>query len=94
MPNIKSFINKHNKNVLYPSPELKFNKVNCPLNQNCHTDNVLYQAAIAPSDKIQQDKVYYRVCKTIFKKDMETIINRSTLININETRNCPTNFEN
>ena len=46
MPNLKYFINKHNKNALHSSPNLAqqtcncLNKVSYLLNKKCFTDNI------------------------------------------------------
>ena len=42
-----------------------------PLNQQCFTDNILHQTTIAPADSMQQDKVYYDICKITFLKKIK-----------------------
>lgn len=88
----------HIKDTLDPLPKLEpqicncVNKMSCFLTEQCLLGDVLNQATIARTDSMKQNKVYCRICETTLQNDMKTIANRSTLINIDVTRNCPTNF--
>ena len=42
-------------------------KYQCPLNEKCLTNNVLYQASITTNEKNPKTKNYYGVCETAFK---------------------------
>lgn len=52
MPNMESIIKRHNKKVLKGKPSNNINLCNsrkcdnCPLNRQCLTENVVYQAEI------------------------------------------------
>ena len=72
MPNIKSKINQHNKQITTINPDIPqqstcncINKESCPLNQNCLSTNLVYEATIKSS---QPDKKYIGLCETTFKK--------------------------
>ena len=73
LPNIKSIINAHNRKILYPSPTVSRRTSNCinisqyPLQQNCLSNNILYQANVTPVGKNSETKVEYGICKTTFK---------------------------
>ena len=73
LPNIKSIINSHNRKILYPSPTIGrrtcncINIAQCPLQQKCLSNNILYQAKITPIGKNSETKVYYGICETTFK---------------------------
>ena len=73
MSNMKNIINTHNKKIINP---LKDNiartcncirKHQCPLNEKCLTNNVLYQASITTNEENPKTKIYYGVCETAFK---------------------------
>ena len=74
MPNPNFFPNYHNRNVLHPSSKMEhytshcINKIDCPLNQHCLINNLSYQATMALTDEMQQDKIYYGICETTFQK--------------------------
>ena len=63
MPNIKSFVNKRNKNALYPSVKLEqqtcncANKMDCPSNQQGVTYKILNQETFARKGDIQQEEI-------------------------------------
>ena len=42
-------------------------KHQCPLNEKCLTNNVLYQASITTNEENPKTKIYYGVCKKAFK---------------------------
>ena len=73
LPNIKSIINAHNRKILYPSPTIGRRTCNCinisqcPLQQRCLSNNILYQANITPFGQNSETKVYYGICETTFK---------------------------
>ena len=70
LPNIKSIINARNRIVLYPSPAIGrrtcncINTSQCPLQQRCLSNNILYQANITPLGENLETKVYYGICET------------------------------
>ena len=74
MPNIKSIINMHNKKIVNPPQQTNertcncIKKPQCPLQEKCLTNNVLYRANISPENQINNNKVYFGVTKTAFKK--------------------------
>ena len=39
----------------------------CPLQQKCLSNNILYQANITPIGENSKTKVYYGICETTFK---------------------------
>ena len=73
LPNIKSTINAQNRKILYPSPTTGRRTCNCisilqcPLQQKCFSNNILYQANITPIGKNSETKVYYGIYQTTFK---------------------------
>ena len=73
LPNIKSIINAYNRKILYPSPTVGRRTCNCinisqcPLQQKCVSNNILYQANITPFGKNSETKVYYGICETTLK---------------------------
>ena len=73
LPNIKSIINAHNRKILYPSPTIGRRTCNCinisqcPLQQNCLSNNILYKAIITPVRENLETKVYYGIWETTFK---------------------------
>ena len=76
MPNIKSIINKHNKQITAPQPiVINQNTCNCivketcPLNGNCQASSLVYEATIKSN---QPDKKYIGLCETTFKKRFGT----------------------
>ena len=73
MPNIKNIINTHNKKIINPPKDNIartcncIRKQQCPLNENCLTNNVLYKASIIPNEENSKTKIYYGVSETAFK---------------------------
>ena len=75
MPNIKAEINKHNKNISekgqqkHPDTQLCncTNKKQCPLNRQCLTESIVYQANITANIPGYKEKVYRGVSETKFK---------------------------
>ena len=73
LPNIKSIINAHNRKILYPSPTIGRRTCNCinisqcPLQQRCLSNNILYQANITLLGENPETKVYYGICEIKFK---------------------------
>ena len=74
MPNIKSKINQHNKKII-PNSETNqnirtsncINKQQCPLNQQCLSKNIIYQATITSNIQKYSEKHYIGLCHTTFK---------------------------
>ena len=73
LPNIKSIINTYNRKIIYPSPTIGRRTCNCinisqcPLQQRCLSNNILYQASITPLGDNSEIKVYYGICEITFK---------------------------
>ena len=73
MPNIKSRINIHNKKVTKAKPSAQtrtckcINKLKCPLNNKCLSNNVLYKANITSESENYRNKIYYGMSETKFK---------------------------
>ena len=73
LPNIKSIINALNRKILYPSPAIGRRTCNCisipqcPLQQKCLRNNILYQANITTIGENSETKVYFGICETTFK---------------------------
>lgn len=96
MSNLRFFMSKHNKNVLYASLKFEQRTRNCVSKTNCllialYTKQKLHQ-------QIQGNNVYCGICETTFKKryaNHRKSFNRLTMININVTQNSPIEiFEN
>ena len=72
LPNIKSIMNAHNRKILYPSPTIGgricncINISQCPLEQRCLSNNVLYQANITHFGQNSETKDFYGICETAF----------------------------
>ena len=74
LPNIKLITNAHNRKTLYPSSTIGRKTCNCinipqcPLQQKCLSNNILYQANITPIGENSETRVYY---ETKFKLKFE-----------------------
>ena len=72
MLNIKAEIHKHNKSILekaqqkHPDTQLcnSANKKQCPLNRQCLTESIVYQANITANIPGYKEKVYLGVSET------------------------------
>ena len=75
MPNIKVEIRKHNKNILEKAQQNNAdtqlcncsNKNQCPLNGQCLTESIIYQANITANIPGYKEKVHLGISETIFK---------------------------
>ena len=73
MPNLKSIINTHNKAILHPKSTNEArtcnctNKQECPLNQNCLVNNILYKASLTSNNPTYKETVYFGLSETAFK---------------------------
>ena len=75
MQNIKVEIRKHNKNILENAQQNHAdtqlcncsNKKQCPLNGQCLTESIVYQANITANIPGYKEKVYLGVSETTFK---------------------------
>jgi hypothetical protein len=75
MPNIGSIISSHNKKVLEDRTPLERgtcncpqrNKENCPLDGQCTTSNILYEAKISSSEQDYPEKMYVGISEPPFK---------------------------
>ena len=74
MPNIKTKINAHNREILRNTPSKNTKhcncqqKENCPMNGACLKESLVYYATISCNDKNYQPKLYKGSCETSFKK--------------------------
>lgn len=75
MPSIKSIINSHNKKILHTEPANNNqktcncqNKDNCPLNNQCLTKSIIYEATLTSNIPNYPEKKYIGLCETTFKK--------------------------
>ena len=66
-------MNAHNRKILYPSPTIGkrtcnyINMSQCPLEQRCLSNNILYQANITSFGQNSETKVYDGIFETTFK---------------------------
>ena len=72
MRNIKSTINDHNNKILEPQCKNEnkcncINKESCPLQNECLTSNIIYEATISTTSHQYEPKIYYGLCETKFK---------------------------
>ena len=72
MSNIKNIINTHSKKINPPKDNITrtcncIRKHQCPLNEICLTNNILYKASITPKEENSKTKIYYGVSETAFK---------------------------
>ena len=74
MPNIKTKINAHNREILRNTPSKNTKhcncqqKENCPMNGACLKESLVYYAAISCNNKNYQSKLYKGSRETNFKK--------------------------
>ena len=73
MANIKSIINKHNKEVITEKKTEAakcncINKPDCPLSNQCQITNIVYKAKIASNLRKYHEKIYYRTSKGTHKQ--------------------------
>ena len=75
MPNMKAEIHKQNKNTLEKAQQKQTDtqlcncasKKQCPLNGQCLTESIVYQANITANIPGYKEKVYLGVSETTFK---------------------------
>ena len=98
MPKMENIINTHNKKIINPPKDNIARTCNCirkhqcPLNEKCLINNVLYKASIIPNEEDPKTKIYYGVCKTASSADMRTIRKHSTTWNTKLIQNYQTNI--
>ena len=75
MQNVKSIINSHNTKITSNEsihPNLKTcncrNKEICPLNNECLSTNIIYEATLKSEIHNDKEKKYIGLCNTTFKK--------------------------
>ena len=74
MPNSKTKIKAHNRDILRNTPSKNAKQCNCeqrencPMNGACLKESVVYYATISCNDKNYKPKLYKESCKTSFKK--------------------------
>ena len=78
LPNFKSVINGHNKNILNkqekPSPCNCRDKTSCPLNESCQHKNLVYSCKGKTPDKKQNHPHYIGLTEHTFKDSTNIII--------------------
>ena len=73
MPDRKHKVNTHNKKIINPPKDNITRTCNCirkhqcPINEKCLTNNVLYKASITPNEENSKTKIYYGVSQTTLK---------------------------
>ena len=90
--NIKTIINSHNAEILFPKKSTErrtcncLHKVNCPLKQKCLTINIniVYKSKVISANRNYQEKIYFDSCETTFKKRFS---NHKKSVNRNEYKN-------
>ena len=88
--NIKTMINSHNAKILFPEKctEQRIsnfsNKVTCPLEQKYLTRNIVCKAKVTSRNQNYQEKVYFGLCETTFKKRFS---NHKKSFNLNKCKN-------
>ena len=81
MPNIKTKINAHNREILRNTPSKNTKhcncqqKENCPMNGACLKKSLVYYATISCNDKNYQPKLYKEVAKQVLRSAIVTIKN-------------------
>ena len=75
MPNIKTIVSSHNQQIINPTNNKENQKlcncqikVNCPMNNECMTTNIIYEATLTSPNKNNTTKKYVGLCETNFKK--------------------------
>ena len=74
MPNIKTKINAHNRDILRNTPSKNAKqrnfqqKKNCPMNGACLKESLVYYATVCCKDKNYKPKLYKGSCGTSFRK--------------------------
>ena len=64
MPNMKNIINTHNKIISTSRDNIArtcncIRKHQCPLNEKCLTNNLIYKASTRPNEENAKIKIYY-----------------------------------
>ena len=74
MPNIKTKINAHNREIIQNTPSKNTKHCNCqqkenyPMSGACLKESLVYHTTISCNDKNYRPKLYKGSCKTSFKK--------------------------
>ena len=90
MPNMKNIVNTHKKKMINPPDENITRACNCirkhqcPLNEECLTNNILHRASITPNVENSKRKIYYGVSETAFK--LRLILLKSLMQMENQTQ--------
>ena len=91
MPNMKSIINMHNKKIMSANTNTTnnrscncTNKDQCPLQQNCLVENVVYEATVNSNIENYKEKKYIGLCESTFKKRYSS---HKTTFNLERYRN-------
>ena len=82
MPNIKTIISSHNQQIINPTNNKENQKLcncqikeNCPMNNECMTTNIIYEATLTSPNKNNTTKKYVGLCETNFKNDTQITSN-------------------
>ena len=92
---MESRINIHNKKVAKAKPSAQtrtcncINKLKCPLNNKCLSNNVLYKANITSSQRITEIKFTTASVRPSSSHDTQTIENLLKTENTKQTLNFP-----
>ena len=98
MPNIKNIINTHNKKIINPPKDNITRTCNCirkhqcPLNEKCLTNTVLYKASITPNEENPKTKIIMALVKQHLNSDMRTIKKHSITSNTKLIQSYQTNI--
>ena len=98
MPNIKNIINTHSKKIINPPKDNIrrtcncIRKHQCPLNEKCLTNNVLYKASITPNEENSKTKFIMVLVKRHLNSDIRTIKKHSITSDTKLIQNYQTNI--
>ena len=97
MPNMKNIINTHNKKIINPPKDNTARTCNCirkhqcPLNEKCLTNNVVYKVSITPNEEKAFKRRYANHKKTFnnikYQTDTELSNEYWNIISANKTSN-------
>lgn len=74
MPNVKSIINSHNRKILRQEEDQQkklcncLKKTECPLQNQCLSTNIIYEAKLAPNSNQTDERTYIGLTEGTFKK--------------------------
>ena len=98
MPNIKTKINAHNRDILRNTPSKNAKqrnfqqKKNCPMNGACLKESLVYYATVSCKDKNYKPKLYKGSCGTSLRSAIITTKNHLTYHCTNMTQSYQQNI--